>query len=126
MAPGLRSYVRGGIAGRHAVPHRIRVIEYQVDDGRSNDTTYRLFTTILDPDDASAVDLATAYAQRWEIETAFDELKTHQRGPEDRAAVQACRSRLPGDLGVSMLPLRDPDPDGGCQMVCVGGLTDSK
>ena len=62
-------------------PHRVRVIDYQVDDGRANDTTYRLLTTILDPTDASAVDLAAAYAQRWEIETAFDELKTHQRGP---------------------------------------------
>ena len=51
--------------------------------GRSNDTTYRLFTTILDPEDASAVELAGAYAQRWEIETAFDELKTHQRGPKE-------------------------------------------
>jgi hypothetical protein len=72
----------GGNAGRHAVPHRVRVIDYTIDDGRTNDTTYRLFTTILDPDDASAVDLAAAYAQRWEIETAFDELKTHQRGPK--------------------------------------------
>lgn len=70
-----------GSAGRHADPLMIRVIDYQVDDGRPNDETYRLFTTILDPDDASAVDLAVAYAQRWEIEGAFDELKTHQRGP---------------------------------------------
>ena len=29
----------------------------------------------------SAFDLAAAYGQRWEIEMAFDELKTHQRGP---------------------------------------------
>ncbi|MEO6494895.1 MAG: IS4 family transposase [Ilumatobacteraceae bacterium] len=72
----------GGNAGRHAVAHRVRVIDYSIDDGRSNDNTYRLFTTILDPDDASAVDLAAAYAQRWEIETTFDELKTHQRGPK--------------------------------------------
>lgn len=72
----------GGNAGRHAEPHRVRVIEYSIDDGRTNDNTYRLFTTILDPDDASAVDLAAAYAQRWEIETAFGELKTHQRGPK--------------------------------------------
>ena len=72
----------GGNAGRHAEPHRVRVIDYSIDDGRTNDTTYRLFTTILDPDDATAVDLAAAYAQRWEIETAFDELKTHQRGPK--------------------------------------------
>ncbi len=70
-----------GNAGRHAEPLIIRVIDYQIDDGRPNDETYRLFTTIVDPDDASAVDLALAYAQRWEIESAFDELKTHQRGP---------------------------------------------
>ena len=31
--------------------------------------------------EAPAADLAAAYTQRWEIETAFDELKTHQRGP---------------------------------------------
>ena len=43
--------------------------------------TYRLFTTILDPDEAGAIELAAAYGCRWEIEVAFDELKTHQRGP---------------------------------------------
>jgi len=69
-----------GNAGRHGEPLVIRVIEYQIDDGRADDETYRLFTTILDPDEASAVDLAVAYGQRWEIESAFDELKTHQRG----------------------------------------------
>ncbi len=70
-----------GNAGRHAEPLIIRVIDYQIDDGRPNDETYRLFTTITDPNEASAVDLAAAYAQRWEIESAFDELKVHQRGP---------------------------------------------
>lgn len=69
-----------GSAGRRAEPLIIRVIDYTVDDGRPNDQTYRLFTTILDPDDTTAIDLAAAYAQRWEIESAFDELKTHQRG----------------------------------------------
>jgi hypothetical protein len=59
----------------------VRVIDYTIDDGRANDTTYRLITTILDPDEASAVELAAAYAQRWEIETTLDELKVHQRGP---------------------------------------------
>ena len=71
----------GGNPGRHAKPVTIRVIDYQLDDGRPNDETYRLFTTILDPADVSAVDLALAYGQRWEIEGVFDELKTHQRGP---------------------------------------------
>jgi IS4 transposase len=64
-----------------AAPLTVRVIDYIVDDGRDNPETYRLFTTILDPDQASATDLTAAYAQRWEIELAFDELKTHQRGP---------------------------------------------
>ena len=58
----------------------VRVIDYTIDDGRDNDNTYRLITTILDPAVASASDLALAYAQRWEIETVLDELKTHQRG----------------------------------------------
>ena len=60
---------------------RVRVIDYTLDDGRENATGYRLFTTVLDTGEASATDLAAAYAQRWEIESTFDELKTHQRGP---------------------------------------------
>ena len=60
---------------------RVRVIDYTLHDGRENDTVYRLFTTLVDPHQASATDLALAYAQRWEIESTFDELKTHQRGP---------------------------------------------
>lgn len=59
----------------------VRVIDYTIDDGRDNPTSYRLFTTLLDPDEVNAVDLAAAYTQRWEIELALDELKTHQRGP---------------------------------------------
>jgi hypothetical protein len=60
---------------------RVRVIEYTIEDGREHSGSYRLITTITDPNEAPAVELAAAYAQRWEIETAFDELKTHQRGP---------------------------------------------
>ena len=69
-----------GNAGRHSDGLIIRVIDYQIDDGRPNDETYRLFTTLTDPAEAPAVDLAAAYAQRWEIEAVFDELKVHQRG----------------------------------------------
>jgi hypothetical protein len=69
-----------GHDARHADGLRIRVIDYQLDDGRANDTTYRLFTTLLDPLETPAEELALAYAQRWEIESTFDELKTHQRG----------------------------------------------
>ena len=60
----------------------VRVIDYRVDDGRGIDAgPFRLFTTLVDPDEVTATELAAAYAQRWEIESAFDELKTHQRGP---------------------------------------------
>ena len=68
-------------AARREDPMLVRVIDYSIQDERDNPTTYRLFTTMLDPAEVSAVDLAAAYTQRWEIELAFDELKTHQRGP---------------------------------------------
>ena len=41
---------------------------------------YRLVTTILDHEQAPAHELAALYHERWEIETAPDELKTHLRG----------------------------------------------
>jgi hypothetical protein len=62
-------------------PMPVRVVDYTIDDGRANPETYRLFTTLLDPDEVPATDLAAAYHQRWEVESTFDELKTHQRGP---------------------------------------------
>lgn len=68
-------------AARRAAPMRVRVVDYTIDDGRDNPEVYRLFTTILDPGEAAATDLAATYARRWEIESTFDELKTHQRGP---------------------------------------------
>jgi len=68
-------------AARRQEPILVRVIDYRIEDGRENTTGYRLFTTILDPATATAAELAAAYTQRWEIELAFDELKTHQRGP---------------------------------------------
>lgn len=66
---------------RRQHPVSVRVIEYSIEDGRDTCGPYRLVTTILDPEQAPAAELAAAYAQRWEIESAFDELKTHQRGP---------------------------------------------
>jgi hypothetical protein len=61
----------------------VRVVEYEINDPglAANDTRYRLLTTILDPDRAPAEELAPLYAQRWEFESALDELKVHQRGP---------------------------------------------
>jgi hypothetical protein len=71
-------------------PVEVRVVDYEIDDGRGNPSRYRLLTTILDPDEAPAADLARAYTERWEIEMVFDELKTHQRGPR-----QVLRSKSP-------------------------------
>lgn len=54
------------------------MIEYHITGHRGTDKTsetFRLMTTILDPDDASAEELANAYHQRWEIETAFHEIE---------------------------------------------------
>jgi hypothetical protein len=62
---------------------RARVVEYALDDPvrGDEDQRYRLITTILEPDAAPAHELAGLYSERWEIEGALDELKTHQRGP---------------------------------------------
>jgi hypothetical protein len=61
----------------------VRVIGYRLDDpGRPGEPQgYRLITTIMDPERAPAAELPALYPQRWELETALDELKTHQRGP---------------------------------------------
>ena len=59
---------------------RVRVIQYRLEGVEGGEPLYRLITTILDPDLAPARELAALYHERWEIETAFDELKTHLRG----------------------------------------------
>jgi hypothetical protein len=64
--------------GRHGVV--VRVIEYTLDGVPGAEPLYRLLTTILDHEAAPAAELAALYHERWEIETALDELKTHLRG----------------------------------------------
>lgn len=58
----------------------IRVIEYKFKWERKADSAYRLVTTILDPDIASAEELAALYHDRWEIETALGECKSVLKG----------------------------------------------
>jgi len=60
----------------------VRVIEYRLQDVPGAEPIYRLTTTILDPERAPAKELAALYHERWEIETALDELKTHLRGAQ--------------------------------------------
>ena len=63
---------------RHAVT--VRVIEYRLHGVTEAEPIYRLVTSLLDPASAPAAELAALYHQRWEIETALAELKTHLRG----------------------------------------------
>lgn len=82
-------------AGRNG--QTIRVVEYalecdvsMLDDKPDEDQLYRLGTTILDPEAAPAKELAALYHDRWEIESAFGELKTHLKGRQT-----LLRSRTP-------------------------------
>jgi hypothetical protein len=58
----------------------VRVVEYRLEGIPGAEPIYRLLTTILDHEAAPATELAALYHERWEIETALDELKTHLRG----------------------------------------------
>ena len=58
----------------------VRVIDYRLEGVAHAEPLYRLVTTILDPSAAPAEELAALYHERWEIEGALDELKTHLRG----------------------------------------------
>lgn len=68
-----RRHQRQGVA--------VRVIEYQLPKRAGAEPLYRLVSSILDPQQAPAEELAPLYHDRWELETALDELKTHLRGP---------------------------------------------
>lgn len=59
---------------------RVRVIEYELEGVENPEPLYRLITNLLDPTQSPAEELAALYPQRWEIEIAFDEFKTHLRG----------------------------------------------
>src|SRR5919107_488925 len=53
----------------------VRVIEYRLDGIPDGEPLYRLITTLLDPAEAPAAELAALYHERWEDENAFAELK---------------------------------------------------
>ncbi len=84
-----RSAVRG--SGRDRRRSRgelpVRTVAYRIEGG---DGTVTLATTLLDHRAAPAAGLAALYHERWEIETAYDEVKTHIPGPG-----AALRSKTP-------------------------------
>jgi hypothetical protein len=79
------SYLQGP---RKAQRMPVRVIEYTVttttvdDDGTAEETSelFCLITTVLDPGQAPATELAELYAARWTSETIFKHIKIEQRG----------------------------------------------
>ena len=77
--------------GAHVV---VRLIRYTLDDPQrpGHRVEHRLVTSLIDPRAAPARELVAAYHRRWEVESALDELKTHQR------PARPLRSRKP--LGV--------------------------
>jgi hypothetical protein len=90
---------RPGTRGRLGI--WVRVIEYTVTvtattpHGASSTRVelFRLITTITNPHLATAAQLAQCYHQRWESETVYKSLKTHQRGPR-----QVLRSQDPDGI----------------------------
>ena len=78
--------------GNAGAPITVRVIEYTLShpSREQGEPPIRLITTMVDPVQAPATELAALYGQRWEEESAFDELKTHQRG-----AGRVLRSKSP-------------------------------
>lgn len=84
------------------------VLEYRLDEPAldEEDQRYRLITTILDPDQTPANELAALYPQQWKLESALDELKTHQRAARAWCCAGA-RRRRPRGLRSPLHPLRD-------------------
>ena len=78
--------------GNPGNPVVVRVVEYTLShpSRAQGEAPIRLITTMLDPTQAPALELAALYGWRWEEESAFDELKTHQRG-----AGRVLRSKSP-------------------------------
>ena len=58
----------------------VRVIDYTLENSATPvQHSYRLVTNLLDCAAAPALELAALYHERWEIESVFDEFKTHMR-----------------------------------------------
>lgn len=81
LEPTKPSKTTGRRLARTAAPQAsvVRVIEYKLPGTPNGQARYRLITSLLDPQQAPALELAKLYHRRWQIEQVFDELKTHLR-----------------------------------------------
>jgi Insertion element 4 transposase N-terminal/Transposase DDE domain len=95
---------RRGLRARQALGMPIRVVEYTVtvvpEIGQARTESYRLITTLLDPATAPAGQIAQTYAERWESETGYADLKTYLRGRQ-----QILRSKDPGGVAQELYAL---------------------
>jgi hypothetical protein len=84
VLPRIRNRARTGrrdlTAEEIAESTPVRVIEYAVDNRNGDGEMFCLITTLLDPNEAPAVELAALYHERWEFEIALDEIEVHQMG----------------------------------------------
>ena len=68
---------------RKATHIPVRVIEYTV-TGSAEDRepeVFRLITTVLDPEEVTAAEIAAAYHERWEYEISLKEIETQMLEP---------------------------------------------
>jgi len=72
------------------VEHKVRVIDYQIRGFRRT----RLITSLLDSE-IPARELICHYHRRWEIELAYDAIKTHQCATRTGQSKTILRSKLP-------------------------------
>ena len=68
--------------------------------GQPRTGPYRLITTLPDPDTAPAGHIARVYAERWELETGYADLKTYLRGRQ-----QILRSKDPAGIARELYAL---------------------
>jgi hypothetical protein len=63
-----------------ALARQVRVVEYTVPDRNPDGELIVVVTTLTDHHEVPALDLAAAYQQRWEEESALNEIKSELRG----------------------------------------------
>ena len=98
----------------------VRVVEYALDSPAGpGHERYRLLTSLLDPASFPAQTLAATYHERWEIETALDEVKVHQwahprplRSKHPREVVQEVYGLLLAHLAIRTLMYQAALQDG--------------
>ena len=68
---------------RRATHIPVRVVEYTVTGsaGSREPEVFRMITTILDPEEVTAAEIAAAYHERWEYEIALKEIETQMLEP---------------------------------------------